>query len=351
MKKIHCHSIFHRNLRHRDPASARLLFGIFASTLLLLALAGISNSAALAAPDAQPSQNGGARLTLTPASSSLVVGNSIVITANLESVTDAYGYQFKVNYDAAKLSAVGAFVNSFIDPTTNAFSPSGWNGTCSSGVCNFGVTLLNPASAVTGTGPVAKITFTGLTPGIVPLTFGSDIIADRNGFPILHTTNTSTLTVFGTATITGTVNLQGRSTPISPGTISLTDNASLFLRTVTNFDQSTGLFTATVPVDLGGSTYKLVAAHSLYLSNQLTGVGIASGGVYNAGTTSLRAGDGTNDGTVDILDLSCVGGRFHLSPAVCGVSGNSDLNADGAVDIFDLVLVGGNFHLSSPQPW
>lgn len=327
------------------------MIGFLATNLLLMALVVLSSSAVVAAPNAQPSQNGTAQLTLTPTNSSLVVGSSIVITANLESVTDVYGYQFKVNYDASKVSAVGAFVNSFMDSTTNAFSPSGWSATCSSGVCSFGVTLLNPATAITGTGPVAKITFTGLNSGIVPLTFGSDIIADRNGFQIAHTTTGGTLTVYGTAIITGTVSLQGRSTPITSGTTTLTDNASLFVPTVVNFDQNTGLFTATVPVDLGGSTYKLVAAHSLYLSSQLTGFGIASGNVYNAGTTFLRAGDGNNDGTVDILDLSCVGGNFHLAPGVCGVNGSSDLNADGAVDIFDLVLVGGNFHLSSPQPW
>lgn len=351
MKKSQCRLTSDRRLLLRVSARARLVIGILATNLFMVSLVGISTSTAIAAPNARPSHNGTAQLTLTPPSRTVIVGNSVVITASLAGVTNLYGYQFQVNYDASKVSAVGAFVDSFIDSTTNAFSPSGWNATCISGVCSFGVTLLNPATGETGTGPVAKITFTGLNPGTVPLTIGADILSDRNGNQIAHTTTGGTLTVYGTSTITGMVNLQGRSTPITIGTTTLTDNASLFPPSVVNFDQNTGLFTATVPVDLGGSTYKLVAAHSLYLSNQLTGVGMTSGGVYNAGTTILKAGDGTNDGTVDILDLSCVGGRFHLSPAVCGVSGNSDLNADGAVDIFDLVLVGGNFHLSSPQPW
>lgn len=351
MKKSHHRLTSHQDLAHRGSSRARFVIGFLATNLLLLILVGIGNSAAFAAPNALPLQNGTAQLTLTPASSSAIVGNSIVITANLESVTDVYGYQFKINYDATKVSAVGAFVNSFIDPTTNAFSPSGWNATCSSGVCNFGITLLNPATAITGTGPVAKITFTGLNPGIVPLTFGNDIIADRNGFEIGHTATGGTLTINGNATITGTVLHQGRSTPITSGLVTLSDNGNVFTPTVVNYNQNTGVFTATVPVDIGGSTYKLVASHSLYLSNQLNSLAVTAGGVYHAGNTLLKAGDANNDGTIDILDLSCIGGSFRSAPASCGATGNSDINADGTVDILDLVLVGGNFRLTSPQPW
>ncbi len=345
-----------RRAAHGSIAKLGLIFGVLAVILASVNIAPAIAAtriatrfepAAARAPDLQS----GAQLTLTPVTSTVEVGTSTVVTVNLASVTDLYGYQFQVGYDSTKVNAVGAFVNGFFDTTTDTFVPSSWNAVCSGGTCSFAATKTNPGSAVSGSGPLAQITFTGVTPGIVPVTFASDLLSDRNGFPITVTVAGGTLTVYGSATITGTVTLQGRTTPITPGTVTLTDSANKFSPTISNFDQTTGVFSATVPVDLGGSTYTVLAAHSLYLSNQLTGVAVSAGGNYGVGTTRLRGGDANNDGTVDILDLSCIGGSYHRSPGVCGTSGSSDINADGLVDILDLVLAGGNYHLSSPQPW
>ena len=350
------------SLTEHYPRESPGVKGILIAAVLLIVLVGVSGLPANAASlellrkasnhsDAPAFQSGEAQLTFTPASSSMIVGNTAVITISLASIANLYGYQFQVNYDSSKVSAVGAFVNGLVDTTSDAFMPTNWNAVCNGGVCKFAVTKQNPASPVTGTGPLAYITFTGVNAGTVPLSFSADILADRDGNQIAHTASTSALTVYGTANITGTVSLQGRTTPITSGTVTLSDEASKFSPTVVDFDQATGVFSATVPVDLGGSTYDLLAAHSLYLSNRLTGVAVSTGDNYNVGATELKGGDANNNGMVDIFDLGCVGGSFHSSPAVCGTNGSSDINADGVVNIFDLALVGGNFHLSSPQPW
>lgn len=294
---------------------------------------------------------GSAQLEFNPASSSVAVGNSVVVSMDLANISNLYGYQFQVNYDASKVSASGAFVNSFFDTTTNTFIPPGWSASCAAGVCQFAATHLNVASPLAGSGTLAQITFTGVSGGTVPLTFSADILADRDGSSIPHTNGTGTILVYGTATFSGTVQLQGRVTPISTGTVTFTDAANLFPPTVVSFSATTGNFTATVPVAAGGSTYKLIAAHSLYLWNELNGVAVVIGGSYPQATTTLRGGDGTNDGVVSVLDLTCVGGNYGAPPALCATTGNSDLNEDGSVNILDLVLVGGNYGLTAPQPW
>ncbi len=294
---------------------------------------------------------GGTELSFNPVSSSVAVGNSIVVSIDLTAAADLYGYQFQVTYDATKVSASGAFVNSFFDTSSNTFIPGGWGATCASGVCKFAATHLNSAVPVSGSGTLAQITFTGVSGGTVPLAFSADILADRDGNPLTHTSGTATIVVYGFATISGTVQLQGRLTPITVGTITLVDNANMFPATVVNFSATTGNFTATVPVAAGGSIYKLTAAHSLYLRNELTGVAVIIGGNYPQATTILHAGDGTNDGIVNVLDLTCVGARYGLTPAACAATGHSDLNADGVMNIFDLVLVGSNYGFTAPRPW
>lgn len=294
---------------------------------------------------------GSAQLEFNPASSSVAVGNNVVVSIDLANISNLYGYQFQVNYDASLVSASGAFVNSFFDTTTDTFIPPGWSASCAAGICKFAATHLNVASPLAGSGTLAQITFTGVSGGTVPLTFSANILADRDGNSIPHTDGTGTILVYGTATFSGTVQLQGRATPISTGLVTFTDLANFFPPTVVSFSAATGNFTATVPVAAGGSTYKLTASHSLYLRNELSGVGVSIGGSYPQATTILRGGDGTNDGVVSVLDLTCVGGNYGAPPALCAATGNSDLNEDGSVNILDLVLVGGNYGMTAPQPW
>ncbi|MEK7787728.1 MAG: cohesin domain-containing protein, partial [Chloroflexota bacterium] len=296
-----------------------------------------------------------AQLTFRPMATSLAVGGSTDVYVDLTSVTNLYGYQFQVSYDMGKVSATGAFVDSFFDTDPDASIPPSWNASCAAGVCKFAVSKLAPATASTGSGPLAKITFTGAASGLTALTFTSDILSDKDGNTITHSKTTGWLTVYGTATINGTVNLQGRGTPITDGTVTLTERYGIFAPVTVPFDGATGAFSASVPVD-GPTEYILVASHSLYLSNKLgdslTGGGIViSSGTVTAPTTTLKGGDANNDGTIGLGDLTCIGGDFGGVPGTCGGTGSSDINGDTMVNILDLVLPGGNYGLSTPQPW
>jgi hypothetical protein len=275
-------------------------------------------------------------------------GETSKVKINLTDVANLYGYQFVVNYDKTKVTATGAFVNTFFD-TTGDYAP--WNATCSDGTCKFSVSKLSPQMPVTGTGTVAEITFTGTNAGEFDVTVGNDgILSDRDANVIGHTVGAPLhLTVCGFATVSGVVSLQGRATPINAGTVTLTNGA--FGPYTTNFDAVTGAWSiSNVKVLPGGTNYTFDATHGLYLGNRMTHT-LTAGSSYVAPNTKLKGGDADNSGLIDVSDITCISGSFGGAPATCGTTGSSDINADGLVNILDLVLPGGNYGLTTPQLW
>lgn len=290
-------------------------------------------------------------LVFNPAISNVGVGGTTTVNIEIDAVTNLYGYQFEVNYDDTKVSASGAFVNSFLDTATNANVPPGWNHVCAAGVCKFAASRVAPALPLTGSGTVAQITFTGSAPGDVSLTFADHVLSDKDAAALTHSVSTAVIHVYGTASVSGSVSLQGRGTPIDAGSVTLTDLGGNFPPMTTNFDPGTGAFSfSNVPAMAGGSNYQIDAAHSLYLGNRQTHT-LNAGDSYATGATKLLGGDANNDATISIGDLSCIGGDFGGPPSTCGGTGSSDINASGAVNILDLVLAGGNYGLSTPQGW
>jgi hypothetical protein len=68
-------------------------------------------------------------------------------------------------------------------------------------------------------------------------------------------------------------------------------------------------------------------------------------------TVLLLGGDATNSNYIDIGDASCIGSNYGSpTPGVCGTTGTSDVNEDGIVNILDLTLMGGNFEKNF-SPW
>ena len=278
----------------------------------------------------------------------------LTVDVNLTGVTNLYGYQFKVLYGSAKVNATGTFHTSFFDVDGDGAVPPGWGGACVDGTCQFAKTELAPDGPVSGSGTVAKMTLTPRASGSFTLNFSGDILSDRDAVPLPHSLGTLDLTVKCTAQAYGVVQLQGRATPIDAGTVTLTDLGTTPFPPVTvNFNAITGAWTAgpfEVQPSPTGSTYQLDAAHGLYLGNRTTTL-LVPGANYNTGTTKLRGGDANNNGTIEIFDLTCIGGSFGDAPVTCGTTGSSDINADGTVNILDLVLPGGNYGLFTPQVW
>lgn len=283
----------------------------------------------------------------------ICVGDPATINVNFASVTDLYGYEFKVNYPVAGFTATGAFVNDWFD-TTGAFIP--WDGTPDGGVVKFAASKQAPAMPVSGSGTVAQVELTATEAGVYDITLDGVLLGDRDGNQIAAdvSPNKVTVEVCGFAKVSGKVTLQGRSAPptgtdpATSGTVTLADAG--FGAFSATFD-ATGAFTIDdVKVAPGGTDYTITAAHGLYLSNQLV-QNLTPGATVTLPDTRLKGGDADNSGLIDVYDLACIGGAFGAAPAICGATGSSDINADGLVNILDLVLPGGNYLLGSPQAW
>ena len=278
-------------------------------------------------------------------------GESTTVTIFLTDVINLFGYQFIVHYDPSLVEASGAFTNTFFDTRTNAIIPPDWNAVCGSGACKFAASLMEPASAVSGSGAVAQIRLTGLLPGSFDLSISEDILTDRNSQPIQHATQSLRLNACSYASVSGRVILQGRTTPVDAGQVRLTDLGGAFGTATTSFDPVTGAFSfSRVRVLPAGTTYQLEAGHGLYLGKRMTYT-LHMLEAFSAPQTQLQGGDANNDGLIDIADLTCIGGSFGEAPVTCGTTGSSDINGDGVINILDLVLAGGNYGLTAPGDW
>jgi hypothetical protein len=300
-----------------------------------------------------------------PASPNVCLTNTVnVKISNIPTIPGLYGYEFKVSYDPLLVTPSPAFVNTWFDTTANASIVPGWNANCAAGICKFAVTKtdnlppLPPVPPVSGSGTVAKIDLAALAPGTFDLTIYDVVLTDRDGFKINADVAPATipLDVCGKATVSGTINLQGRVYPMNPagGTVTLTGPFGPYSGGFSNINGS-----YSIPDVLylpGGSDYTIKADRSLFLFNEKNP--LAVNGNVTAPTTRLWGGDATDDDMVDMGDLSCIGGDFGLSPAVCNpvadppaLPGYSDVNEDGVVNIQDLALAGGNYLKTSPQAW
>lgn len=298
----------------------------------------------------------------------LVCGDTAVVTIDLAGVENLYGYQFEVSYDATKASAVGAFDYSFFDANGSGAVPGGtippndpWNAKCAAGVCSFARTELSPDLAVSGSGMLAEITLTGIAPGAFNMAISGDVLTDIDGFAITHNLGAPLpITVCGFATASGKISLQGRATP--GGTVLETPwNGKVTLRDTTNtfvpvsvdtvFLQADGTWSISgLPVMPGGTLYELKANTDLYLPNAKT-MTLMPGIAYPNQNTKLWGGDATNNETVDIGDLGCIGGSFGTTPPGTCAGGSADINADGVINIQDLSITGGNYTKTGAQTW
>ncbi len=133
-----------------------LLVGVMFSLITALALA-----------------QGGARLFLQPVETG---PNTVTVEITAENVTDLYGAEFYLKYDPAALAVIDAKPDqegTQIQPGSLLSANLGFvvanQVKEGEGLVTFAMTLLNPAPPVTGSGPLARLTFKRLaqTPSTV----------------------------------------------------------------------------------------------------------------------------------------------------------------------------------------
>jgi hypothetical protein len=184
--------------------------------------------------------------------------------------------------------------------------------------------------------------------------------------------NDGEIVITGLANFTGFVNLQGR--PNNSGAIIqvfdvVTKTLSTLLAEGTSING--GGYT-TVYSGLNqlyvGQTYYIQINRPLFLpTTALTTTVLPMPGVpddwqhsafvlfrplTSLNTVLLLGGDATNSNYIDIGDATCIGGAYGEPGLLnCGPAGSTpDVNEDGVVNILDLTLMGGNFNKNS-SPW
>jgi len=278
-------------------------------------------------------------------------GDGTTVDIMLDNVVNLAGYKLQVHYDSSIVAVTAASLDqSWFNPSGNAAVPAGWNAQidATAATVRFGST--QPAgTTANGAGRVASLTLKGLHAGRFTVSFDLDSLLDNQGLVIPHSLGTLSLTVCGTATVTGKVSLQGRATPMDAGTVTLSDGALAVFWAP--FDPVTGVYTVTnIRVKSDGTPYFLIAGHSLYLSNMMTRT-LMPGEVFTAADTRLLGGNVKNIGHIGVGELACIGADFGAAPSTCNGTGGSDINHDGIVNIQDLAIAGGNFDLPTGLPW
>ncbi len=263
-----------------------------------------------------------------------------VDTANL------YGVQFSLTFDPAKLQVVstadGDFKGSQDCNTTYN------NGT---GTLTFYCSRQDPDAAVSGTGvKLLTITFQAQeivgtdTTATIDLNAASVRLGAVGGVNIyVDSVTDDTLTILGTTTVSGVVDLQGRDNdsgavvdPLAGVTYGY-DPAPVTTGpwgtfSFTNMTDDTYTFTVEMARYLDASAEVVVAGDTMTLNKVI-----------------LLGGDANDDDVIDILDAGIIGGQFGRAGA--GITDpRADINADNEVDILDLVLMGGNYSRTS-SPW
>jgi len=144
-------------------------------------------------------------VSLSPASGSLNVGDTLVVDVMVSNVTALFGAEFHLTFDAAKLEVVDAdagtdgaqiALGSFL---SNDFVAQNIADNAA-GKVDFGVSQMSPHGPVSGNGVLAKITFRAKAAGTANLSFSSVLLADASGTQIQATAQNGALTVAGDAT-------------------------------------------------------------------------------------------------------------------------------------------------------
>ena len=103
--------------------------------------------------------------------------------------------------------------------------------------------------------------------------------------------------------------------------------------------------------DLPKGSYDVTVTMARYLDAEKLNVSVASAAVTNLQPVTCLGGDTNDDCSINILDLSLVGGRFGLSCSDTGWDARADINNDCVINILDVTVTGGNFNQSCPVPW
>ncbi|MDX2139318.1 MAG: CAP domain-containing protein [Chloroflexota bacterium] len=169
--------------------------------------------------------------------------------------------------------------------------------------------------------------------------FYTMVLARRSGVSLCPLTPTPTPS---TATLNGTVAIQGRSAGMPAMSVSLTvqlySGATLH-STHTPPTNTSGVFSLT-GLPIGTYTVRIKHAQYLAVAQQVT----LAGGTNTISFGTLRAGDVNNDNQVTMLDFSAMAASFNIGSGQQSYDARADFNGDGGISLVDFSLLSANFN-------
>ncbi len=308
------------------------------------------------------------------------VGNNETFYLALKAdAVNLYGLSFKLTYDPAVLTFIGAVFSSPWDSCSVVSAPVGevhyrcnlaavtaWSATAGT-IATLEFTESDPSSSSAAWPSYIDIDHVESTAGAIG---GVKVFLNNAGYNDpsvpnrdISDTNDGEITR-DLANYTGFVDLQGRTND-GGATISVYNQAAktgaLYLAAGTS-GSGGGYTTAYIaPYQLVfNTTYYFQVDAPLYLPTTAVDVAVTdfahSHLLDTQPLTSLSAllllgGDATDDDIIGLGDASCIGGSYQ-STSTCtgGLGADADVNGDGVVDILDLTLMGGNYLLDD-SPW
>ncbi len=181
---------------------------------------------------------------VSPPSQSVDVGQTVTVEIKADTVTNLYGVDIRLSFDAAKLEAQDADGNSangvqmapgnLMDPAQGFLAQNSVNNT--TGQAQYVFALMSPASPVSGTGVLASITFRAKAAGNAVISLDSVTLSNEQAQPIPATLMNGSITVLpvGGPTATPTATRTGTpTTATATPTRTVTPTPGGFYYTVT----------------------------------------------------------------------------------------------------------------------
>jgi len=172
----------------------------------------------------------GTIVLVNPPSQSVGVNQTVTVDIKVETVTNLYGVDVRLTFDATKLEAQDSDGNtgngvqiapgSFLNPAQGFLAQNTVNNT--TGQVQYVFALMAPGAAVSGSGALARITFRAKATGAAPITLNSVTLSNDQAQPIAVTLMNGSITVVpgGSPTATpvpsGTPAVTPVPTPITP---------------------------------------------------------------------------------------------------------------------------------------
>lgn len=168
------------------------------SRVLLLALVLVM----LALLPLSPASANATIVMVDPPSQSVDVGQTVTVDIKVDAVTNLYGVDLRMTFDAAKLEAQDAIATmagvqiqqgNFLDPAQGFMAANSVDNT--TGAVQYVFALMAPAPAASGTGVLARITFRAKAQGTAAVAFTAVTLSDNQAQPITTTPMDGSITV------------------------------------------------------------------------------------------------------------------------------------------------------------